>query len=327
MTQSDLIEKVIWQLFFNSNAYIYPAYDLYRDGYGNTVRKYTALYPLNPAQPPTFLYDAINGTFAVQMNLGGDMFTLPYADLIHIRLKYSLNDILGGNAMGHMETASLKALLHTSADTMTGLAKSALTAGAINGVVYANGLLGKDKMKGEIEKFNQQLNDPAFSGLLQLDQGSSAQQWSRAAKMVDVDTLKYLDEKILRWFGVSLPIISGDYTPAQFEAFHNSVLEPLIVSFSQAFTRVLFTPREQSFGNRITLQSNELLFMTRSEINTLVATAAPMGIFYDNEIRGFYGLPPIPELEGVRHQSLNYIDTKLAPFYQSGAQGQGESNG
>ena len=39
---------------------------------------------------------------------------------------------------------------------------------------------------------------------------------------------KFIDEKILRNYGVSLPILTGDYTKEQYEAFYQKALEPLI---------------------------------------------------------------------------------------------------
>ena len=40
------------------------------------------------------------------------------------------------------------------------------------------------------------------------------------------------------------------------------------------------------------------------------------GTLYENEKRVAFGLRPMKELEGVRKQSLNYIDTDIAVEYQ-----------
>lgn len=42
------------------------------------------------------------------------------------------------------------------------------------------------------------------------------------------------------------------------------------------------------------------------------------GTIYENEKRVFYGLRPLPELVGVRMQSLNYVNADIAGTYQIG---------
>lgn len=40
------------------------------------------------------------------------------------------------------------------------------------------------------------------------------------------------------------------------------------------------------------------------------------GAMFENEKRVALGLMPLPELEGVRKQSLNYVDVDIANNYQ-----------
>jgi hypothetical protein len=42
------------------------------------------------------------------------------------------------------------------------------------------------------------------------------------------------------------------------------------------------------------------------------------GALYENEKRVLMGLKPLVELEGVRKQSLNYVDVEIADQYQIG---------
>ena len=52
------------------------------------------------------------------------------------------------------------------------------------------------------------------SGFLPLDLKSEFIPLDREVKLVDEATLKFVDEKILRHFGVPLPILTGDYKRA-----------------------------------------------------------------------------------------------------------------
>ena len=114
-------------------------------------------------------------------------------------------------------------------------------------------------------------------------------------------------------------ILTGDYTKEQYEAFYQKVLEPLIIAVSQAFTKKLFTEREKAFGNKIELYPKELIFMTVTQTLEMINILSPTGALFENEKRAALGLRPLPELEGKRYMSLNWIDAANAAQYQTGA--------
>ena len=87
---------------------------------------------------------------------------------------------------------------------------------------------------------------------------------------------------------------------------------------SQAFTKKLFTPRERAFGNKIELYPKDLIFMTISQTLEMINMLSPTGGLYENEKRTALGLRPLPELEGKRYMSLNWIDAANADQYQIG---------
>ena len=132
---------------------------------------------------------------------------------------------------------------------------------------------------------------------------------------------------ILRHFKVSLPILQGDYTKAQYESFYQNCIEPLSNSFSEAFTKTLFTEREKEFGNQIKFYANKLLFMTVGESLEFANLGVSAGIATKNEIRDIFGYPPLSdEEEGNKIiQSLNYANTKIVDTYQ--LKGKSDSGG
>ena len=115
-----------------------------------------------------------------------------------------------------------------------------------------------------------------------------------------------------------MAILTGDYTKEQYEAFYQKTLEPLIISISQAFTKKLFTSREKAFGNRVELYPKELIFMTVQQTLEMINLLSPTGAMFENEKRVALGLRPLPELEGKRLMSLNWVDADKANEYQMG---------
>ena len=115
-----------------------------------------------------------------------------------------------------------------------------------------------------------------------------------------------------------LDILTGDYNKEQYEAFYQKTLEVYIISISQAFTKKLFTQRERAFGNKVELYPKELIFMTISQTLEMIEMLSPTGALFENEKRVALGLQPLPELEGKRYMSLNWIDADNASQYQVG---------
>ena len=58
--------------------------------------------------------------------------------------------------------------------------------------------------------------------------------------------------------------------------------------------------------------------MTVDQTLKMIELLAPTGALFENEKRVALGLQPLPELEGVRLMSLNWINAQDASQYQIG---------
>ena len=123
---------------------------------------------------------------------------------------------------------------------------------------------------------------------------------------------------LLRHYKVSLPILSGDFTKQQYEAFFQICIEPLCKEFSEAFTKTLLTRREIEFGNEIIFYTNKLVFMTMNEQLEAANLLTTVGAATKNEIRAIFGYTPLEdENEGNKIvQSLNYANVNIVDQYQ-----------
>lgn len=317
MTTSEFLEKTIWMLMLNYNAFIIPTYYTWIDDKTGAERRYyEALYPINPTQVD-FIEDASGRLFVKFWFWNGYNTTIPYDDVIHIRYNFSINQYMGGNEMGQPDHQALLGTLELNNNLLQGVAKAMNASYAINGIVKYNTLLDDGKTEAALKELENKLRN-SESGFLPLDLKAEFTPLERKTAIVDEDTLKFIDEKILRNWGVPLPILTGDYTKDQYEAFYQKTLEPLIKAISQAFTKKMFTKRERAFGNKIELYPKELIFMTVSQTIETINTLAPTGGLFENEKRVMLGLRPLPELEGKRFMSLNWIDANNASQYQVG---------
>jgi len=299
MTQTDFFEKVYWQLFLNYNSFIIPTY--YKDIKGN--RHYTALYPIQPTNV-TFLQDS-EGKLAVELIFrNGYKTTLAYSDVIHIRYRYSINEFMGGNELGQPDNKALLKTLELNNTLLQGVAKALKSSFAINGVIKYNTLMDDGKMENNIKEIEERIANNE-SGFLPLDIKGEYIQLQNKIQLVDATTLKFIDEKILRNIGVSLPILTGDYTKPQYEAFYQKSLEPILKRTGESFTMTMFTDREKGYKNKIMMYPHELIFMDTSQKIELFDVLVDSASCYKNELRTAFGMRPLKELAGQIAMSSN----------------------
>lgn len=317
MTTSEFLERTAWLLLLNYNAFIIPTYEVWTDPKTGAERRYyKSLFPIKPAEVD-FIQDATGRLFVTFSFWNGYQTTIPYENVIHIKYNYSINEYMGGNELGQPDNKALLSTLELNHQLLNGIAKAMNASYAVNGIVKYNTMMDQGKTEAAIKEFENQLQN-SQSGLLALDLKAEYTPFERKSELVDGETLKFIDEKILRNWGIPLAILTGDYTKAQYEAFYQKVLEPICIEFSQALTKAMFTSREKAFRNRIELYPKDLIFMTMEQTLQMIEMLSPTGALTENEKRTALGLKPLPELEGKRYMSLNWVNAEDASQYQLG---------
>lgn len=301
MTTADFLEKITVLLELNKNVYIYPEYYLTKGG----EKVFTALYPLKPSRA-TYLVDA-GGRYFIELEFAsGYAVTLPLADVIHWRKDYGVNDYFGGNKGGRSDNAGLLASLDRYDKLCQSIAKAVEVSCQINGLVKVNTYLDDDDTEKKQAAFETKLRNNE-SGILFTDLKTEYVPIAHDVKIVDAETLKFFYETITRANGVSLPILNGDYTKAQKEAFYEHALEADIISLGQAMSRCMFTDRESDFGNEIILYPAAIEFMSMENKIAYMQIAVPAGAMSKNQILFMGGFPPI-EGGDERPRGYNNLD-------------------
>jgi HK97 family phage portal protein len=314
MTTRAFLEKIIWLYHFNYNSFIFPAYQSMQDrATGVTWKDYKAFYPLNPIQVD-FLQDAANKIFVKLYFANGQNYTLAYSDIIHLRKRFSVNDVMGGGSNGQPDHTALLSVLTINDTVMQGVAKAVKASLNIRGIIKINSLLDDDKQAAERTRFEQAI-EAGTTGILPMDLKGDFTPLTLDPKIIDKDTLQFLTDKVLNWFGVPLKIFNGDFDDAAWEAFQESTLNPIIIELNQAFSKTLFTERELQVGNEVQFYQQDLSFLSIKSKMELIKIAGEQGLLSDDQKLGILGMPPIPG--GERYtQSLNYVDKTLINEYQ-----------
>ena len=166
------------------------------------------------------------------------------------------------------------------------------------------------------------------SGILFTDLKTEYINIPRDVKLVDKDTVEFFYNNILRNTGVSLPILNGDYTKAQKEAFYEHALESDIKSLGEAMSKAVFTEREETFGNAIVFYPNSITFMSMENKLSALQIGLPAGIFMKDEARELLGYPPLPNNQGqvVAQGYNNLLDSNNNNTLQTGGNDNAENN-
>ena len=316
MTPYQFIYKIVSLL--NDNAFVYPLYD-------KDTLDIKALYPLNPilVEP---IVDESESYYLKFYFENGESYILPKENVIHLRRFYSSSDIFGGNGSSSTHEALLKTLGINDA-LLQGVEKAVFSSFQIKGILKLNGLLKEEDKNRAVEAFNRALEPSGEnkSSIIPMDLKSEYTPISVDPKVVDQETLDFVQSKILDYFGVSKEVFANSYNEEQFNSFYEATIEPLAIQLSEAFSIGLLTDNELKNGNEIVFYSERLQYASWQTKVSAIEKLMGLGLMSINESRALLGLEPI-EGGNKRLQSLNYVDSDKANKYQIGEEEKEEIN-
>lgn len=109
----------------------------------------------------------------------------------------------------------------------------------------------------------------------------------------DADTMKIVKDSVFEYFGVNEAVLTNAAFGDAWAAFYEGVVEPFAIQLSETMTRMLFTFREQSQGNRVFATANRLQYMTNADKLNVSAQMLDRGIMSINDVREIWQLPPV----------------------------------
>ncbi len=311
MTPYDFVYKVITLLLLNDNAFVYPMF-------GSVDGGLKALFPLRPNLVEA-LVDNANSFYIKFYFEDGRDFTLPYENVIHLRKYFASNDLFGGNGSSGDHEAILKTIT-INENVLQGIDNAVRSSMQIKGIIKMNGMLSETDKKKQRDLFDAALNDSISakgSSIIPIDLKSEYVPLTVDPKLIDKETLEFLQSKILDYFGVSAPIFANKYSEEDFNSFFESTIEPLAIQLSEAFSFGLLTENELTRGEEIIFFSERLQYASWNTKVSAIEKLMSLGIMTLNESRALLGLEPI-EGGNKRLQSLNFVDADKANKYQVG---------
>jgi HK97 family phage portal protein len=309
MTPYQFIYKVITKLFIDDNSFVYPMFD---DG------ELKGLYPLNPIMVEPIVDSGNNYYLRFQFE-NKETFIIPYENIIHLKRFYHDNDIFGGSGHKGDQEALLKAI-NINENVLQGVENALRSSMQIKGLLKMNAMLNETDKNKQLTSFNETLRESIKnkgSSIIPIDLKSEYIPLNVDPKLIDKETLEFLNDKILNYFGVSSPIFSSNYSEDEFNSFYEQTIEPLAIQLSEAFSLGLLTDNEIKRGEQVVFYSERLQYASWNTKVTAIEKLMGLGIMSLNESRALLGLEPV-ENGDKRLQSLNYVDALKANQYQVG---------
>lgn len=308
-TLKDLLYWSAYRLETKSNFYWYPEkiYTTYANG--DVVTKIISIFPINSVSEAMY-FDSNENRYYMKFQMEtGSEYVIPYNDLIHIRKHYGKDFYVGSR-----NRTELLKTLNVIQEVNELIPKAVKASIQIKGILTAKSnadLVGLKKFK---EEFESSLKSSDTS-LGVLDVAGDFKPVQIDPKVIDKDTLNYLDNVILNEFGVDISIIRGNATENTWSSLYQKHIEPLKIALEQAMQSVLFTENEFNHGNRIKIYDKLVNYYTISTRLSIVKELGPRGYLTRAEQRELIGYEPDGGPEQV---SLNYTQTDDQKEYQLG---------
>ena len=184
--------------------------------------------------------------------------------------------------------------------------RQGITEGIKNGASYrfmaqSDNWSTDEDLANEMERFNQYtFQNLKTSGgtILFPNTYKNIQQIKQESYKVDADQMKVIDTNVFNYFGVNEKILQNSAFGDEWLAFYEGAVEWLAIQLSEVMSRMLYSDREQQFGNRIWFSSNRLQYMSNADKMNAIAQMADRGLMTRNELREILNLTPLPEPYG-----------------------------
>ena len=283
--------QVVSNLFFYNDSIIYVQRD---ENY-----KLTGLYPLDFSEGKFYEYQ---GKIWVKFKFGRkkERF-VPYSDCIHLTRFNDLDGLVGGSQRPLVKVLSFKHVLDE------GIINAIKTTQSIRGILKST----KSILKPEDVK---KMRDQFVKDFMDADNTTG---------IGGLDATTTFDP-------VELKPTVATADEDEWNAFYESVLEPIGIQMSLEFTDKIFTPTEKNYGHEIIFESNRLQYASNKTKIEILRYGG--NIFYVDELREVFNMAPLPDGEGQKilidqnHQQNNNIDDSNDENEEGDEENEGEGN-
>ena len=303
---SQFWNSAITQLLLYNNIFIEPVFN-----YENGHLKYLYILPNK-----SFQFDIIN-----------DNATVQFYDGSTAGKKYNLNDIIYLNRFSNVkggERTNLglyETVINSLGEQIVNVANPKKVRAILQGNSTGAGQIKEKDRVGTMEKVKASFDDN-IQGLAYLDKAWTVTPINWQENDVNRDLMAFVINIVYNYFGISDTIINNKATELEMSLFVKNRIKPLANQIESELTNKLFSENEINFGNRIELDTQALLVTTIQSLTNLANSASRQGYMNLDEIREYFGQPPIRDGLGKMYRtSGDTINLEKVDEYQAAQKG------
>jgi len=244
-----------------------------------------------PAAPDQVELRDVNGEPFVLYTFGtGERAAIELARCGLVSKYLSRNDIMGGR------NGALDPTMQLLSTQNQGIVEGIKNSASFRFMAVVNNFVkGKDLAKERKTWVEENLGPDSGGLALFPNTYSSVQQIQSAAKIVDADQVKLIENRVYTYFGSNEKILLNQASGDDWSAYYEGEIEPFALQLSQAMTCMTYTANQRARDNSIAWTSNRLQYMTNNDKLQVSSQLFDRGILSTNNVMDIWQLPHVPD--------------------------------
>lgn len=111
--------------------------------------------------------------------------------------------------------------------------------------------------------------------------------------IIDDKQMELINKSVYQYFGVNEDVLTNRAYGDAWAAFYEGAIEPFSIQFSEVMTKMLFTLREQTQGNKVVATANRLQYLSNQDKLNVSSQMLDRGIMSINDVRDIWNLAPV----------------------------------
>lgn len=252
----------------------------------------------------------------------GERLTVNMEDLVVLRRKYD-----GATYMSQGNDALDGSLLMMQ-EMYASLQKAMEVSNKVHGLFTQKSAMLATKSAEQAQKdFAKRVREAEESGgIVALDATESYTPLNVSTWAANAAQMKELEKRLYTFWRTPEDVVANTASEQTMMNYFDAIVEPFWEEMGEAFTRALFTGREQDFGNAIIVTSGAATGASWGTKLNIINSTKEVGLLTKNQYLELLGYPPIDDGD-VSYVSLNYIKSTDMSRYQVGDNSGGNEDG
>jgi len=277
-TWGQLLYRLSTILDIHNTAFICPVYDEYGEPSGIFTPLPSKCEIVQFNEVPYLRYEFNSGEkAAIELSYCGILTKYQYSD-----------DFMGETNRALFPTMDL---IHIQNQ---GIEEGVKNAATYRFMAQVSNFTKATDLKNERKRFTEEnLKDDGGGLLLFPSTYKDIKQIDVKPWVIDAEQMKTIRDNVFEYFGVNEDVLQNKAFGDSWSAFYEGAIEPFSIQFSDVMTKMLFTLREQSQGNRVLATANRLQYLSNADKLNVSSQMLDRGIMSINDVRDIWNLPPV----------------------------------